>query len=61
MDDTGKYFMVFFVIPEYEDYDDRHEPLEQSIVYGFDIDDVSRKFMKDIPEAYIKNIIQLPW
>lgn len=56
-----KQFRVYFVIPEYEDYPDRNEPVEQSIVSGFDVAEVSRKFMKDIPEAYIKEIFELPY
>jgi len=56
-----KDYRVYFIIPEHEDYDTWNAPIEQTIVSGFDVESVTRKFMLEIPEAYIKEIFELEY
>ena len=52
-------YKIYFVIPEHEDYPDRHEPTEQTIVLANSPGEAARKFKAETPEAYIKDIIPL--
>lgn len=52
-------FMIYFVVPEHDDYPDRHEPTEQTIVDANSPGEAARKFKAETPEAYIKDIVAM--
>ena len=51
-------FMIYFVVPEHDDYPDRKEPTERTIVVANSLKDAVIKFKAETPEAYIKEIIR---
>ena len=52
-------YQIYFVIPEHDDYDDRHEPTETTIVTASSANEAGKKFRAEVPEAYIKQIVPL--
>jgi len=56
---TEQQYRIYFVIPEHEDYDDRHEPTETTIVTASSANEAGKKFKLEVPEAYIEQIVPL--
>ena len=52
-------FMIYFVVPEHDDYPDRREPTERTIVDANSPGEAARKFKAETPEAYIKDIVAM--
>jgi hypothetical protein len=52
-------FKIYFTIPEYEDYSDRNEPIEQTIIVANSPGDAARLFKAETPEAWIRDIVAM--
>ena len=52
-------FMIYFVVPEHDDYPDRKEPTERTIVVANSLKDAVIKFKAETPEAYIKDVVAM--
>jgi hypothetical protein len=52
-------FMIYFVVPEHDDYPDRREPTERTIVVANSPGEAAIKFKAETPEAYIKDIVAM--
>jgi len=52
-------FMIYFVVPEHEDYSDRNEPTERTIVVANSPGEAARLFKAETPEAYIKDVVAM--
>lgn len=55
----GQQYKIYFVIPDDEDYDDRNEPTETTIVTANSASEAGKKFKFEVPEAYIEQIVPL--
>ena len=52
-------FMIYFVVPEHDDYPDRREPTERTIVVANSPGEAARLFKAETPEAYIKDVVAM--
>jgi len=52
-------FMIYFVVPEHDDYSDRNEPTERTIVVANSPGEAARLFKAETPEAYIKDVVAM--
>jgi hypothetical protein len=52
-------YKIYFTVPEYEDYSNRNEPEEVTIVMADSPFEAAKLFKTENPEAYIKDIFPL--
>lgn len=56
---SEKQYVIYFVIPEYEDYLHRNESEERTIVIANSANEAAKKFKAETPDAHIKEIVPM--